>query len=125
MGPKRWLSSRLSKEIAGWLCLLAVLALITVATSGALQSVLIVAALVPAIWAVGLPRSASSERSKRSPAPLYVVLAPVFVGVTIAYAVASDEWFAFAAIAIVFPLAVIWRQVYTRWQDGRVGPNIA
>jgi hypothetical protein len=125
MGPKGLFSSRLSKEIAGWLCLLAVLALITVATSGTLQSLLILAALVPAIWAVGVPRSDISEDSAHKPAPLYVVLAPVFVGLPIAYAVASDEWFAFAAIAIVFPLAAVWRYVYGRWEARRVGQNTA
>lgn len=69
MGPKRWFASRLSKEIAGWLCLLAVLALVTVTTSGVLQSVLILVALVPWIWAAGLPRSESGERLDRKPLP--------------------------------------------------------
>jgi uncharacterized membrane protein YhaH (DUF805 family) len=120
MGPKRLFASRLSKEIAGWLCLLAVLALVTTATAGTLQWALTLAALVVAIWAVGLPRAGGSERPPRKPAPLYVVLVPVFVGLPIAYAIASEEWLAFTAVAIIFPLAVLWRHVARRWDDGRL-----
>jgi hypothetical protein len=125
MDLKRWFSSRLFKELAGWLCLLAVIALVTVATSGALQSVLTLAAVVPAIWAMGLPRGDSNVRPERKPAPLLVVLAPVFVGLTIASVLAPDEWYWFTAIAVVFPLAVVWRHMYRRWEDGRVPPDTA
>lgn len=124
MGPKGLFSSRLSKEIAAgcasWPCSpdhRGYIGHAPVATDPGGGG--------PGDLGVGVPRSDIREGSAHKPAPLYVVLAPVLVGLPLAYVVASDEWFAFAAIAIVFPLAAVWRHVYGRWEARRVGQNTA
>jgi hypothetical protein len=106
--------------IAGWLCLLAVLGLVALETSGALQVVLTLAILIAGVAAAGRPRGAGSAASGRERvAPLVVTLAPALVGLVIATEVASNEWYAFTAVAIAFPLMLIWRELYGRWQDRR------
>jgi hypothetical protein len=124
MRPSRWFPKPLLTDIVVWLCLLGVLALIALATSGALEAVLTAAAVIA--WVVTLVRSgpADEPRERRRDAPLLVKLAPVLVGLTIA-GIASDEWYWFTAIAIVFPLVLVWRHVYWRWQDRRASHGTA
>jgi hypothetical protein len=117
MRQNRWFSNALLIDFVGWLCVLAVLALVALLTSGALEAVLTVAAVIA--WVVALGRPADRSEQRERGAPLLVVLAPVFVGLAIASAVVSEEWYAFAALAIAFPLMVVWRNVYWRWQDRR------
>jgi hypothetical protein len=120
MGPQRWFSKQVLAEIAGWLCLLAALALVALATSGALEIVLTLAAVIAWVVATGRPRGAGSAASGRErAAPLLVALAPALVGLMIAKELVSDEWYAFTAVAIAFPVMLIWRDVYGRWQDRR------
>jgi hypothetical protein len=37
------------------------------------------------------------------------------VGLAVAREVAGADWYAFAALAIAFPLTVVWRDVVARW----------
>jgi hypothetical protein len=104
--------SSLVRDIAVWLCALAVLAVVTLATSGALEIVLTLAAVFAWVFSLGRPMRGRA-------APLLVVVLPAVVALVIADAVSSDEWFAFAAVAIAFPMMVVWRELYGRWQDRR------
>jgi hypothetical protein len=82
--------------------------------------VLTLVAVVAAVVAVG--RSRADTNGPPGPergAPLLVMLAPALVGLLIASEVVSDEWYAFTAIAIAFPLMLVWRPMYLRWQDRR------
>jgi hypothetical protein len=117
MSQNRRFANALLIDVAVWLCALALLALVAVLTSGALEAVLTVAAVIA--WVVALGRLGDRGEPRERGAPLLVALAPVFVGLAIASAVVSEEWYAFAALAIAFPLTVVWRFVYWRWQDRR------
>lgn len=120
MDRQRWFSRRLLVEVAGWLCLLAVLALVALATSGVLEAVLTLAAVIAWVVAGGRPRrGGSAEAGRERVAPLLVVLAPALVGLLIADELVADEWYAFTAVAIAFPLMLIWREVYGRWHGRR------
>ncbi len=125
MRPKRWFSKPLLTEIAGWLCLLAVLALVALATSGVLEAVLTLAAVIAAVVAAGRSRGTRSALSERERAPLLLALAPALIGLVIAAQLVPDEWYAFTAVAIAFPLMLIWRDVYGRWQDRRASQHPA
>lgn len=107
-------------DVVGWACLLAVLAVVALATSGVLEFVLTLAALV--VWVVAIGRSrAPHERA----APVLVTVAPTVVGLVIAGSFAPEEWYAFTAVLIAFPLMLVWRQVYWRWQDRRASHDLA
>jgi hypothetical protein len=124
MISRRWLSSALLVEIAGWLCLLGALALVALATSGTLETLLTLAVVVAGVVAVYKWRPGTAERPGRGrAAPVLVALVPLFVAFTIADAVASEEWLVFTTIAIVFPLGLAWRHVYRSWQARRASPD--
>jgi hypothetical protein len=106
----------LVRDIAVWLCVLAVLAVVALATSGALEIVLTLVVVFAWVFSLGRPRPAVSERPS---VPLLVVVVPAVVALVIADALSSDEWFGFAAVAVAFPVMVIWRDVHRRWQDRR------
>ncbi len=125
MRPSRWFSKPLLKDLVVWLCLLGVLALIALATSGALHAVLTLAALFAWVATLGPSRPADDHRERERVAPLLVKLAPALVGLTIASEIASDEWYGFTAIAIAFPVLVVWRHAYWRWHDRRASHGTA
>jgi hypothetical protein len=125
MRPSRRFSSPLVTDVAVWLCLLAVLALVALATSGALEAVLTVAAVIAWVVTLGPSRPEDEHRERKRVAPLLVKLAPALVGLAIASELVSDEWYAFTAIAIAFPLMVVWRHVYWRWHDRRASHSTA
>jgi hypothetical protein len=120
MGAVRRMSGVAPADIAGWLLLLGVLALLAALTSGALLAVLTVLALFAWIAAAGRSRSGT----RVGDAPLIVKLAPAIVALVIAGAVAPEEWYAFTAVAIGFPLLLVWRHVYER-RHGRHEPRRA
>jgi hypothetical protein len=125
MRPSRWFPKPLLTDIVVWLCFLGVLALINLATSGALQALLTVPAVFAWVATLGPSAPGDEPRQRKRSAPLLVKLAPAVLALTIAGALASDEWYGFTAIAIAFPLMVVWRHVYWRWQDRRASHGTA
>ena len=119
MRASRSFSNLLFRDVAVWLCVLAVLALISLATTGLLATMLTLAAVIAWVLTGSRSSPADEHREREPAAPLLVMLAPLFVALSIASAIASDEWYWFTVMAIAFPLTLLWRHVYWRWQDRR------
>jgi hypothetical protein len=126
MRPSGWFSSPVLTDIAGWLCLLAVLALVALVTSGVLEIALTAVVVIAGVVALVGSRPGGSERPERGrAAPLLAALAPVLVALVIAEELVSDEWHWFAVIAIAFPLMLVWRHVYWRWLNRPPSHDVA
>ena len=102
------------------------LALVALGTSGALEFVLTLAALV--VWVVAVGRSRAAKREEvdhEGAAPVLVTVAPAVVGLVIAAWFAPEEWYAFTAVLVAFPLMLAWRHAYGRWQHRRASHDVA